>query len=62
MITHCPECRYMYVVEAGCRNCGFSYFQKEANDPKDNTSVSRKVEGPTGEDMPSPAVQLSLAL
>ena len=62
MISRGPDCHFMAIVEDGCRNCGFSYFQKEANDPKDNTSVSRKVEGPTGEDMPSPAVQVELAI
>ena len=63
MITRCPECRYMMIAETGCRNCGFSYFPKEANDQKDNASVSRKVERSTGAViMPAPAVQLSLNL
>lgn len=60
MITKCPSCHYLMIAEEGCSNCGFSYFPKEANDPKAHTSDSRKVEKPTGEDMPSPAVQLNL--
>ena len=63
MITRCPDCHFMAIVEDGCRNCGFSYFPKEANDQKDNASVSRKVERSTGAViMPAPAVQLSLNL
>jgi len=61
MITRCPDCRFMMIAEDGCRNCGFSYSQKEANDQKDKR-VSRKVERPAGEIMHSPAGQLSLNL
>ena len=62
MISYCPSCHFMAIVEDGCRNCGFSYFPKEANDQKDNASAdTRKVERPVGaEIMPAPAGQLSL--
>jgi DNA-directed RNA polymerase subunit M/transcription elongation factor TFIIS len=61
MIIRCPDCHFMMIQADGCRNCGFSYSQKEANDQKDKR-VSRKVEKPTGEIMHSPAGQLSLNL
>jgi len=61
MIMRCPDCHFMMIQADGCRNCGFS-SQKEANDPKDHASDSRKVEGPTGGHTQPPAGQLSLNL
>ena len=62
MISRCPDCHFMAIVEDGCRNCGFSYFPKEANDQEDKASDSRKVEKPAGDNMQAPAGQLSLNL
>jgi len=51
-IIHCPECGYLMSTNIGCTQC----HPQEVKRRKSKTQA-RKVEGPTGEDMPSPAVQ-----
>ena len=53
----------MYVVENGCTNCGFDLSTKEVKHWKHKIARSqRNEETPSGEDMPSPAVQLDLPM
>jgi len=74
MISRCPDCHFMAIVEDGCKHCGFKFIplsddacgychhKKEANDPKDKASDTRKVERPAGGHTQPPAGQLSLNL
>ena len=54
-MTACPICGFLHLGSA----CG--YCQPQEVNHRERENRVRK-EGPTGEDMPSPAVQLSLAL
>jgi hypothetical protein len=56
VIIRCPSCGYLMSTEQGCTNC----HPREVRHRRKKNSESKKVEGSTGEDMPSPAVQKSL--
>jgi len=73
MISRCPDCRFMAIVEDGCKHCGFKFIplsddacgycypRKEASH-RETIESSRKVERPAGGHTQPPAGQLSLNL
>lgn len=58
MIIHCPDCGYLMSTHQGCTNC----HPQEVKRRRKQKPKAQKVEQPTGEDMPSPAAQLKLAI